>query len=86
MLLSDLKSGNISIEKARIPLSIFFSDQQKFKEDAANKKCTLQIRSEEDLWICADPKLFGIAIDTLLDNAVKFAREGSVGGGNGASA
>lgn len=78
MLLSDLKSGNIRIEKARIPLSIFFSDQQKFKETTSNKKIALQISSEDNLWIRADPKLFGIAIDTLLDNAVKFAREGSV--------
>ena len=78
MLLSDLKSGTIAVEKARIPLSLFISDQQGFKEKALKNKCTLQIRSEEDLWVCADPKLFGIAIDTLLDNAVKFAREGSV--------
>ena len=78
MLLSDLKSGTIAVEKTRIPLSILISDQQEFKEKALKNKCTLQIRSEEDLWVYADPKLFGIAIDTLVDNAVKFAREGSV--------
>ena len=78
MLLSDLKSGKIPIEKTRTPLSIFFSDQQELKEEASDKKCALQVRTEKDLGICADPKLFGVAIDALLDNAVKFARHGTV--------
>jgi signal transduction histidine kinase len=34
MLLSDLKSGTSAVEKARIPLSIFISDQQGFREKA----------------------------------------------------
>lgn len=79
LLLSDLKSGNIPIEKARIPLSMYFSDyEQRWQENPAGQHCQLQIHGAEGLWIDADPKLFGIVIDTLLDNAVKFARESTV--------
>lgn len=79
LLLSDLKSGTIPIDKARIPLSMFFYDyQQRFKEKTPDKQCTFRILSDEDLWIYADPKLLGIAIDALLENAVKFAREATV--------
>ena len=77
MLLSDLKSDTIAMERSRIPLSIFFSDQQKFKEKTPEEKCAVQIHIEENLWVCADPKLFAVAIDTLVDNALKFAREGT---------
>jgi two-component system, sensor histidine kinase and response regulator len=79
LLLSDLKSGTIQINKTKIPLSMFFYDyQQKFAERALTKQCALQIHSAEDLWLEADPKLFGVAIDVLVDNAVKFAREGTM--------
>ena len=79
LLLSDLKSGTISIDKTRTPLSMFFSDyQQRLKEKTADKQCTFQIQSTEDLWIYVDPKLFGMAIEALLDNALKFARDATV--------
>jgi two-component system sensor histidine kinase/response regulator len=79
LLLSDLKSGNIPIEKSRIPLSMYFSDyEQRWQENPADQRCQLRIHSAEGFWIDADPKLFGIVIDTLLDNAVKFARESTV--------
>ena len=79
MLLSDLKSGTIQIDKARIPLSMFFSDYaESLKEKAANKHCQLSIRTDENLWIDADPKLFGIAINALIDNAVNFACDSTV--------
>ena len=76
MLLSDLKSGAVPIEKSRIPFSMYFSDnQQTWNKKAVDKHCHLEIRSDADVWIHVDPKLFGVAIDALLDNAVKFARE-----------
>jgi two-component system, sensor histidine kinase and response regulator len=79
LLLSDLKLGSVPIEKARIPLSLFFSDyRQKLQESTAEKRCTLQFRGDQDLWIEADPKLFAVAINALLDNAMKFARDGTI--------
>ena len=79
LLLSDLKSGIIPVERSRVPLSMYFSDyQQKWHARAADQRCQLQIIGAEGLWIDADPKLFGIVIDTLLDNATKFARESTV--------
>jgi two-component system sensor histidine kinase/response regulator len=74
LLLSDLKSGIIQIDKARIPLGMFFSDYaESLQEKAAHKHCQLSVRNDENLWIDVDPKLFGIAINALLDNAVHFA-------------
>jgi two-component system sensor histidine kinase/response regulator len=77
MLLSNLKSGNVLVERARIPLSIFLSDQQKFQEKSSDTRLEIRIRGDDDLWIDVDPKLFGIVIDTLLDNALKFACPGT---------
>ena len=78
MLLSDLKAGNIPIEKNHVPLSLFLADRQSFAKRMSERKCDVQIHSEEGLWIDADPKLFAIAVDTLVDNAVKFANRGTV--------
>jgi two-component system, sensor histidine kinase and response regulator len=78
ILLSDLKSATMSIERTRMPVSMFLSDQQKFNEKTSQGKAALQIDIEENLWISADPKLFSFAIDALVENALKFARQGTV--------
>jgi two-component system, sensor histidine kinase and response regulator len=76
LLLSDLKLGQVRIEKANAPLSLFFSGyRQTFEQN--EKRCTMRFSGDETLRIDADLKLFTIAISALLDNAVKFAREGS---------
>ena len=77
MLLNNLKSDNVPVERARIPLSIFFSDKQNFQERSSGIKREIRICGDEALWIYVDPKLFGIVIDTLLDNAWKFACPGT---------
>lgn len=78
-LLSDLKSGTVAINKVRILLSRLFSNyQQRLQKKTADKLRTLQFQGDQEIWIDADSKLFGIAIDALLDNAMKFAREATV--------
>jgi len=79
VLLSDLKSGTIPIEKEKIRLNGFLTERQgKFTREAEEKQLVFQLRIDADLWINGDPKLLGIAVDALLDNAVKFARERTV--------
>jgi len=79
VLLSDLKSGNIRIEKQKIYLNDVFAEcKSKFTKEAEGKHLSLQVRNVADLWIDGDLKLLRFAFDTLLDNAIKFAREGTV--------
>jgi len=79
VLLSDLKSGTIRIEKASIPLGRFFANRhEKINAKRAAKRCAWQFHGDQDLGIDADPRLFGLAVDALLDNAVKFARDETV--------
>jgi two-component system sensor histidine kinase/response regulator len=79
VLLSDLKSGNIRIEKGKIRLNDFLAQcQGKFTKEAEEKHLSFQVRIDADLWIHGDPNLLGVAFEALLDNAVKFAREGTV--------
>jgi two-component system sensor histidine kinase/response regulator len=75
MLLSDLKSGNIVIKRARIPVSIVLTNQQQQQLSAAKRE--IRIRGDADIWIHADPKLFGLVMDILLENAIKFSPEGT---------
>jgi DNA-binding response OmpR family regulator len=78
-LLSDLKSGNIQIEKTKIPLSDFLAGcQHKFKTAADDKRLLFQTHTDDALWIDGDARLLEVAVDALLDNAVKFAREATV--------
>ena len=79
VLLSSLKSGNIHIEENKIRLNDFLAEcQQRFTKKAEKKHLLLQVQIDADLQIDGDPKLLGNAFDALLDNAVKFAREGTV--------
>jgi len=70
MLLSDLKSGNITVHRARIPISMVLAKEQ---PEITARRRELRVRGDADLWIHADPKLFGIVMDILLDNAIKFS-------------
>jgi DNA-binding response OmpR family regulator len=78
LLLSDLKSGNISIEKVRMPLNLFFSDYRVAVENKESKGSVLRFSGNADLWIDADPKLFSVAINGVLENGLKYAAEGTV--------
>src|ERR1043166_211503 len=79
LLLSDLKSGNVQIQKAQIPLSSFLEDcRHKLETIAHDKHLRFQVRTENDLWINGDAKLLSVVVDALLDNAVKFAREETI--------
>lgn len=70
MLLSDLKSGNIAVSPSRIPLSMVLTHQL---HEASHRTREIRVGGNTDLWIHADPKLLGIVMDILLDNAVKFS-------------
>jgi signal transduction histidine kinase len=70
MLLSDLKSGNVAIQRSHIPLSMVLAKEQ---PEGTLRRRELRVRGDADLWIHADPKLFGIVMDILLDNAIKFS-------------
>jgi signal transduction histidine kinase len=72
MLLSDLKSGNIAVNRSRIPLSMVLNGQ---RQEASTASREIRLRGDADLWIHADPKLFGSVMDILLDNAIKFSAE-----------
>jgi len=76
MLLNNLKSENVTVERARIPMSLCFSNQR-LQERSSEIQREIRVRGDEDLWLYADPKLFGIVVDTLLDNALKFAHPGT---------
>jgi two-component system, sensor histidine kinase and response regulator len=79
ILLSDLKSGNVPLEKQKIYLNDVFAEcQSKFIKEAEEKHLSLQFRNVSDLWIDGDLKLLRFALDTLVDNAIKFAREESI--------
>lgn len=77
MLLSDLKSGTIVIEKNRVPISIFLSDQHRSIPKSFGKHRTVHLCGDSNVWVEVDPKLFGIVINTLLDNALKFSYAGT---------
>ena len=69
----------MQFDKAEVSLNYFLSDcQHKFKTAADDKRLSLKIHSDADLWIFGDAKLLSIAFDALLENAVKFAFEESV--------
>ena len=79
VLLSDLKSGTVRLEKQKIYLNDVFAEcQSKFTKEAEEKHLSLQFRNVSDLWIDADLKLLRFALDTLVDNAIKFAREETI--------
>jgi two-component system, sensor histidine kinase and response regulator len=76
VLLSDLKSGNVRLEKQKIYLNDVFAEcQSKFSKEAEEKHLSLQFRNVSDLWIDGDLKLLRFALEALVDNAIKFARE-----------
>lgn len=72
MLLSDLKSGNITVSRSRIPLSIVLAKEQ---PETSPGRREIRLRGNTDLWIHADPKLFGIVMNILLENATKFSTQ-----------
>jgi signal transduction histidine kinase len=79
VLLSDLKTGKIRIEKGKIHLTDILAEcHSKLTAAAQGKQLLFSSRIDPDLWIHGDPNLIAIAFDVLLDNAVKFAREGTV--------
>ena len=79
ILLSDLKSGKIRPYKEKIPLDLFLTEAQlKFTKQAASKSLTIQVRRETDRYVEADRKLLQLALDALVDVAIKFAYAGTV--------
>jgi two-component system sensor histidine kinase/response regulator len=79
VLLSDLKSGTTPIKKETIDLNGFLAERQgKFTRQAEQKNLLFQLRTDADFRINGNPKLLAVAVDALLDNAVKFAREGTI--------
>jgi two-component system, sensor histidine kinase and response regulator len=78
-LLGDLKAGTARFEKTKFPLAIIFSEcENNLQKKLEGKQLSLQVQTEDDLFVSADPKMLRLTIDTLFDNAVKFAREPSV--------
>jgi two-component system, sensor histidine kinase and response regulator len=78
-LLGDLKAGTARFEKSKFPLSIIFSEcENTLKKKLKDKQLSLEAQTDDDLLVSGDPKLLRVAIDTLFDNAVKFAHEPSV--------
>jgi two-component system sensor histidine kinase/response regulator len=77
-LLGDLKSGTIRLNETTFPLGIILSEcQRNLKRKLNDKQLSFQTQVEDDLCIFGDAKLLGIVVDSLLDNAAKFARERS---------
>ncbi len=79
ILLSDLKSGDIQISKIEINLrELLAGCQQKLIGKAEEKQLLIQVQGDVDVVIDGDQGLLQHAFDMVLDNAVKFAREGTV--------
>jgi signal transduction histidine kinase len=75
ILLSDLKSGKVSLDSQEIDLKEFLSEhQQAFQEAAEAKELAIQLHCGPAVKINADPKLLAVAVDALIDNAVKYAK------------
>lgn len=78
-LLSDLKLGNVTIEKLKTKMNELLADfQQKLIRSANEKQLLFQIQGDVEAEIDGDPKLLRYAFERVLENAVKFAREGTV--------
>ncbi|HEY7168823.1 MAG TPA: response regulator [Candidatus Binatia bacterium] len=78
VLLSNLKSGATSIERQSIHLASFLAQcEAGLTREAEQKQVFFQQQDSNGLSVSADPKLLAIAVHSILDNAVKFARTGS---------
>lgn len=75
VLLSNLKSGNVTLRECDIDLQRLLAKRlRKFHDSAAAKQVSLELRCGAAPRICGDLKLLATAIDALIENAVKFAR------------
>jgi signal transduction histidine kinase len=79
MLLSDLRSGNIHIHAKPITIIALLAEwQHTSTQSLVEKQLSLHIEGDVDVEIDGDPKLLKLALQMVLDNAVKFARPGTV--------
>jgi len=78
VLLSNLKSGGITVHKQPVHLSALLSEcEAKLGDEAARQQVFFPRRHTNGISVPADPRLLEIAMDALLHNAVKFARSGT---------
>lgn len=76
ILLSNLKSGNISLLPEEIRLGEFLArHQRRFQKAADAKHLAWQLDCAADLLLSADARLIGIALDALIENAVEHSRK-----------
>ena len=79
VLLGDLRSGNIHIHAEPIMIIALLAEwQHTSTQSLVEKQLSLHIEGDVDVEIDGDPKLLELALQMVLDNAVKFARQGTV--------
>ena len=81
VLLGDLRSGNIQIHTERSTIIELLAEcQHMLTQSIAEKQLSLHIEGDVEVEIDGDPKLLKFALQMVLDNAIKFARQGTVVG------
>lgn len=79
VLLSDLKSENIEVNKEAFDLhKLLDRCQQTCQTAADNKQVTMQLQGDTTAELCGDINRLLYAFEMVLDNAIKFARHGTV--------
>ena len=77
--LTSLESGSLRVNPTSVTVSAVLGElRREFEELAAKKGLALEFVCDEDLRLRTDPMLLRQLLRGLLDNAVKFTREGHV--------
>jgi signal transduction histidine kinase len=81
MLLSELRAGNIHLDaEPTTIIELLAACQHTLTHSLTEKQLALEITGDVGVEINGDPKLLQRALQMVLDNAVKFARPGTVVG------
>jgi len=77
--ISQLDANTLLLRPESVPVSeLCASLENEFRGAVADRNVQLRVSSEPDLWVHTDPEQLKRLLRNLLDNAVKYTREGAV--------
>ena len=73
------QSNGMQLEQMRIPVrDIVFESTRFFQNQANTKGIEFVNLLSEDIWVVSDPNILRIAINNIIDNAIKFTESGII--------